>query len=76
MKETALTPAREAAPWRPRRFRDGLRLHHRAVYARPTRCCGDGGLAEDVTQEAFLRLHSNRDSVRRANAPAWLLRVA
>ncbi|MCA1614052.1 MAG: RNA polymerase sigma factor [Acidobacteria bacterium] len=78
MTETALTHARAAdGGAAPLDFETAFALHHRAVYGAAYSLLRDAGLAEDVTQEVFLRLHSNRDS-----APAgemlrpWLLRVA
>ena len=77
MTETVLTPARDAEAAAPLDFEEAFTLHHRAVYGAAYSLLRDAGLAEDVTQEVFLRLHGNR-----ASAPAgellrpWLLRVA
>ncbi len=51
--------------------------HHEAIY-RFLRSCGAAGhLAEDLSQEAFLRLHRHLTSGRPAqNVRAWLFRVA
>lgn len=59
-------------------FDDIFMMHHRAVYRAAYAIVRDPGLAEDVTQEVFLRLYQNlhntppEDDLRRA----WLLRVA
>jgi RNA polymerase sigma-70 factor (ECF subfamily) len=60
-------------------FDEAFMLHHRAVYNTSYALLRDRGLAEDVTQEVFLRLYRQLDS----NAPPadeflrpWLLRVA
>ena len=78
MTETALTPARDAdAVASPLDFETAFALHHRAVDGAAYSLLRDAGLAEDVTQEAFLRLHSNRDTVPRDELlRPWLLRVA
>lgn len=79
MTETALTPAREAraAPSPALDFEAVFALHHRAVYGAAYSLLRDAGLAEDITQEVFLRLHSNRDSVPAGELlKPWLLRVA
>lgn len=57
-------------------FDEAFVLHHRAVFRTARSVVRDAGLAEDVTQEVFLRLYRNLDS-----QPAdellrpWLLRV-
>ncbi len=78
MQPTAHAPARPASAREPSPdFDEAFTLHHGAVFRAAYSLLRDTGLAEDVTQEAFLRLYSNRDS-----APAgdelrpWLLRVA
>lgn len=59
-------------------FDEAFMLHHRAVYNTSYALLRDRGLAEDVTQEVFLRLYRQLD----AEPPAdeflrpWLLRVA
>jgi len=78
MTETAQTAARAAAATAPTLdFDEAFTLHHRAVYGAAYSLLRDAGLAEDVTQEVFLRLHSNsltapQDDLLRP----WLLRVA
>src|SRR5205085_8845793 len=58
-------------------FDEAFMLHHRAVYHTAYALVRDAGLAEDVTQETFLRLYR-----RQGGAPVgehlrpWLLRVA
>lgn len=78
MTETRLTPARDArGAAAPFDFETAFALHHRAVYAAAYSLLRDAGLAEDVTQEVFLRLHSNRDDVPQDELlRPWLLRVA
>jgi len=60
-------------------FDEAFMLHHRAVYNTSYALLRDSGLAEDVTQEVFLRLYRQLD----ADVPPtdeflrpWLLRVA
>ena len=78
MTETAQTPARAAAATAPiLDFDEAFTLHHRAVYGAAYSLLRDAGLAEDVTQETFLRLHSNRETVPQGELlRPWLLRVA
>ena len=80
MTETAQTPARAAAATvaaAPFDFDEAFTLHHRAVYGAAYSLLRDAGLAEDVTQETFLRLHSNRETVPQGELlRPWLLRVA
>ncbi len=59
-------------------FDDAFTLHHRTVF-RTARAVlrGDGALAEDVTQEVFLRLYNNIDQIKDGEMlRAWLIRVA
>ena len=53
-------------------------LHHRAVYRTAYALLHDAGLAEDVTQEVFLRLYRQLDQRPPAgeHLRPWLLRVA
>lgn len=79
MTETRLTPARDAAAAEasPLDFEAAFALHHRAVYGAAYSLLRDAGLAEDVTQEVFLRLHSNRSAAPQGELlRPWLLRVA
>ena len=58
-------------------FDEAFTLHHRAVYGAAYSLLRDTGLAEDVTQEVFLRLHGNRETAPRGELlRPWLLRVA
>lgn len=51
-------------------------LHHRAVFRTARALLGDSGLAEDVTQEVFLRLYRNSDAPPSEELlRPWLLRV-
>ncbi|MGB9180775.1 MAG: sigma-70 family RNA polymerase sigma factor [Pyrinomonadaceae bacterium] len=66
--ETAATPVG---------FDEAFTLHHRAVFRTARAVVRDNGLAEDVTQEVFLRLYNNLDSVPGEDLlRPWLLRVA
>lgn len=59
-------------------FDEAFTLHHRTVF-RAARAVlrGDGALAEDVTQEVFLRLYNNLDQINdHEMLRAWLIRVA
>jgi RNA polymerase sigma-70 factor (ECF subfamily) len=79
MTETAQRPARAAATATtpPFDFDAAFTLHHRAVYGAAYSVLRDAGLAEDVTQETFMRLHSNRETAPQGELlRPWLLRVA
>jgi RNA polymerase sigma-70 factor, ECF subfamily len=57
-------------------FDEAFTLHHRAVFRTARALVRDAGLAEDVTQEVFLRLYRNLDSTPGEELlRAWLLRV-
>lgn len=57
-------------------FDEAFTLHHRAVFRAARSIVRDAGLAEDVTQEVFLRLYRNLDSTPGEELlRAWLLRV-
>ena len=57
-------------------FDDAFTLHHRAVFRTARAIVRDTGIAEDVTQEVFLRLYKNMDSTPGEDLlRAWLLRV-
>ncbi len=57
-------------------FDEAFTLHHRAVFRTARAMVRDSGLAEDVTQEVFLRLYKNLDSTPGEELlRAWLLRV-
>jgi RNA polymerase sigma-70 factor (ECF subfamily) len=77
MTETAQRPARAAAATASLDFDEAFTLHHRAVYGAAYSLLRDAGLAEDVTQETFMRLHSNRETAPQGELlRPWLLRVA
>jgi RNA polymerase sigma-70 factor (ECF subfamily) len=57
-------------------FDEAFTLHHRAVFRTARAVVRDTGLAEDVTQEVFLRLYRNLDSTPGDDLlRPWLLRV-
>ena len=58
-------------------FDEAFTLHHRAVYRAAYALVRDTGLAEDVTQEVFLKLYQNMDTLHGdEHVKPWLLRVA
>ena len=58
-------------------FDEAFTLHHRTVFRAARSVVQDAGLAEDVTQEVFLRLHHNLDSLSdQEMLRPWLIRVA
>lgn len=60
----------------PLSFDDAFTLHHRAVYRTVYHLVRDAGLAEDITQEVFLKLHRHFDAAPRDEGlRPWLLRV-
>src|ERR1700745_1768895 len=60
----------------PLSFDEAFTLHHRAVYRTARAVVRDSALAEDVTQEVFLRLYRNLNSTPGEELlRAWLLRV-
>ncbi len=57
-------------------FEEAFSAHQRLVYRYAYSLTRDGALAEDVTQEVFLRLHQHLDESQRGSMlRAWLLRV-
>ena len=57
-------------------FDEAFTLHHRAVFRTARSVVRDSALAEDVTQEVFLRLYRNLDATPGEDLlRAWLLRV-
>jgi RNA polymerase sigma-70 factor (ECF subfamily) len=65
--------AAQAAP----SFDEAFTLHHRAVFRAAYALVRDAGLAEDVTQEVFLKLYQHLDSLKNEeHVRPWLLRVA
>jgi len=60
----------------PPSFDEAFTLHHRAVFRTARAVVRDSGLAEDVTQEVFLRLYRNLDQTPGEELlRPWLLRV-
>jgi RNA polymerase sigma-70 factor (ECF subfamily) len=58
-------------------FDEVFMLHHRTVFRAARSVVQDAGLAEDVTQEVFLRLYKNIDSIDNLEMlRPWLIRVA
>jgi RNA polymerase sigma-70 factor (ECF subfamily) len=58
-------------------FDEAFTLHHRAVFRAAYALVRDAGLAEDVTQEVFLKLYQHIGSLRDGeHVRPWLLRVA
>lgn len=58
-------------------FDEAFMLHHRAVYRAAYALVRDAGLAEDVTQEVFLKLYNHLGSLQgEEHLRPWLLRVA
>src|SRR5918998_5966643 len=65
--------AAQAAP----SFDEAFTLHHRAVFRAAYALVRDSGLAEDVTQEVFLKLYQHLGSLQNEeHVRPWLLRVA
>ncbi len=77
MSETACDSATVAEASAPD-FDAAFVLHHRAVYRTAYALLHDAGLAEDVTQEVFLRFYRQLDQRPPAgeHLRPWLLRVA
>src|SRR5262249_61489251 len=66
----------ETAAVGPLSFDEAFTLHHRAVFRTARAIVRDSALAEDVTQEVFLRLYRHQDSTPGEDLlRAWLLRV-
>ena len=58
-------------------FDEAFTLHHRAVFRAAYSVVRDSGLAEDVTQEVFLKLYQHMGSLQNEeHVRPWLLRVA
>jgi RNA polymerase sigma-70 factor (ECF subfamily) len=71
--ETVSASAAAAAP----SFDEAFTLHHRAVFRAAYALVRDAGLAEDVTQEVFLKLYQHMGSLQNEeHVRPWLLRVA
>lgn len=58
-------------------FEEAFTLHHRTVFRAARSVVQDAGLAEDVTQETFLRLYKHIDAIEDGEMlRPWLIRVA
>lgn len=58
-------------------FEEAFTLHHRTVFRTARSVVQDAGLAEDVTQEVFIRLYKHIDSLPDIEMlRPWLIRVA
>lgn len=58
-------------------FEEAFTLHHRTVFRAARSIVSDAGLAEDVTQETFIRLYKHLDSLPNDEMlKPWLIRVA
>ncbi|HEV7700062.1 MAG TPA: sigma-70 family RNA polymerase sigma factor [Pyrinomonadaceae bacterium] len=72
MSETATAAEQESIG-----FEEAFTLHHRTVFRAARSVVQDPGLAEDVTQETFLRLYHHQDSILNDEMlRPWLIRVA
>src|SRR6202171_1001820 len=70
------TPDQIASAGASASFDEAFTLHHRAVFRTARAVLRDSALAEDVTQEVFLRLYRNFDATRDTELlRPWLLRV-
>ncbi|MGH9821589.1 MAG: RNA polymerase sigma factor [Pyrinomonadaceae bacterium] len=71
-EQTATSQVREKVG-----FEEAFALHHRTVFRAARSVVQDAGLAEDVTQEVFLRFYKHRDSIADEEMlRPWLIRVA
>ena len=58
-------------------FDEAFTLHHRTVFRTARSVVQDAGIAEDVTQEVFLRLYENMEAIANEEMlRPWLIRVA
>lgn len=58
-------------------FEEAFTLHHRTVFRAARSVVQDAGLAEDVTQEVFIKLYKHMDSIANTEMlRPWLIRVA
>lgn len=58
-------------------FEEAFALHHRTVFRAARSIVQDAAIAEDVTQETFLRLYKHQDSITDSEMlRPWLIRVA
>ncbi len=71
-EQTAAAAAKESIG-----FDEAFTLHHRTVFRTARSVVQDAGLAEDVTQEVFIRLYKHMDSLPDLEMlRPWLIRVA
>jgi len=71
-EQTAAAAAKETIG-----FEEAFTLHHRTVFRAARSVVQDGGLAEDVTQEVFIRLYKHIDTLPNLEMlRPWLIRVA
>ncbi|MEO6655196.1 MAG: sigma-70 family RNA polymerase sigma factor [Pyrinomonadaceae bacterium] len=72
MSETATASATEKIE-----FEEAFALHHRTVFRAARSVVQDAALAEDITQETFLRFYKHQDSITDVEMlRPWLIRVA
>ena len=58
-------------------FEEAFSLHHRTVFRAARSIVRDAGLAEDVTQEVFIKFYKHQDSIiDNEMLRPWLIRVA
>jgi RNA polymerase sigma factor (sigma-70 family) len=58
-------------------FDEAFTLHNRTVFRAACAVVQDAGLAEDITQETFIKLYHNLDSIKDEEMlKPWLIRVA
>jgi RNA polymerase sigma factor (sigma-70 family) len=58
-------------------FEEAFALHHRTVFRAARSVVHDTALAEDITQETFLRFYKHQDSITDSEMlRPWLIRVA
>lgn len=57
-------------------FEEAFSLHHRTVFRAARSIVQDAGLAEDVTQEVFIKLYKHLDTLDQEMMRPWLIRVA
>ncbi|MGD9628728.1 MAG: sigma-70 family RNA polymerase sigma factor [Pyrinomonadaceae bacterium] len=57
-------------------FEEAFSLHHRTVFRAARSVVQDPGLAEDVTQEVFIKLYKHMGTLDQEILKPWLIRVA
>jgi RNA polymerase sigma-70 factor (ECF subfamily) len=71
-EQTATSAAKERIE-----FEEAFALHHRTVFRAARSVVHDAALAEDITQETFIRLYKHQDSITdNEMLRPWLIRVA